>query len=658
MHLDIETFSECALDKEGTYRYAAHTSTRVLCVAYLLSGQTTPSLWVCGERYPRVALPDADTYVGMTPPEDLQKALDNPEERLWAWNAEFERVVLSGIAGKAINFPAVPLERWRCSMALGAYYGVPRALSAAAAACGGPLKDSEGSRTMLALSKPRRPSKSDPNTYWAPEKHPDKYVRVFEYCIDDVRAEHGVHATLGPWPEMEEQLWLMDQQANSRGIRIDTEAVDCLHAMSEEYKAELSETCKEITGYSVTQRTKLLDWLNNHGCNLTDMQALTVDDALLDADGDVKKVLYAYRVCNQKALAKLPRIKSVACDDNRVRGLFTYYGAHTGRWSSRIVQFQNMKAPPKSIYVPNLILDFGHNANLNIAKQLWPTENVMDILSSALRGVFIADEDSKLLCIDFAQIEARMLAWLAGQESTLQVFRDDLDLYQNEAASIFGVDYDKVTRHQRAQGKVAVLALGYQGWVGAFRKFLHGTDLSLSDREIVAIAKHWRRRNSRVVDLWKQTENRVCRAVRNEGSKQRINGHLSAVYEKPRLKIRLPSGRCIHYLNPEIGKDSQMRYEKGLGGKVMRDTTYGGKLVENITQAVARDCMVAGLFNLGVSCKELTLLGTVHDEAVFNMPLDKARTTTEYAKLFCTMPSWYTGPELKAEPFTARRYRK
>lgn len=643
-HVDIETFSEEDLKSAGLYRYAEHESTELLCLSYRFD-KSAPTLWIPLEDHeiPRDVLlgvrqrvaPGTVIVTSRNVPNDLVTHIEAGGE-VRAHNAQFERVVLNGTAGKKLNFPRIKIERTVCTAAKMAAAGLPRALGDAAAALGSHAKDDSGRISMLQISKPKKPSAKDPATRWTLDNAPDKFLDVYTYNVDDVLAECGVDAAVPDLPASEQEVYWLDQRINDRGVATDLEGIDNVKSLINEYKNFLELAmekatrpddmlptcehcrgtkrvekilrkkptgiyleCEACKGLKPTQRDKIADWIRENGFpNLLDMQAETVKKLVKreDVPEQVKHVLRIYSTYNAKAVTKFDAMLDAVCSDGRLRGMFLYHGAGTGRWSSLIVQLQNLFRPV--IDDPETAIEAFKSKNLDWIKSLYPDVDPMKVFASTVRGHLIAGKGKKLVCLDYAGVESRMNAFLWNEEWKLQAFRDfdagkGPDQYKIAYANVFQVDPWKVNKKQRQQGKVIDLFGQYEGGVGAFvnladqygvnldelaadvwpvlpedvRESAHwmwnkfGRSTELSERVFMSCdgAKQlWRRSHPNTVAGWKELKTAAELAVQFPGKTYSVaNGKgMFRVMEGPQghtwLCFLLPSRqRMLRYFKPE-----------------------------------------------------------------------------------------------------------
>lgn len=521
LHLDIETGSRCDLKKEGLYRYAAHESTFVRVVCYAFDDEPG-TVWVPLAQLPaevfvklRLRLKRNETLIcSETIPERLAKHITGDREiidadiggEIRAHNAAFERNVLNGPAGKKIGFPYINIEQTVCTMAKAAVHSLPEDLGDLCKALGSYPKDEAGVNDMRYLSKPRANG-----TFCTPEEEPDRFVRLYSYCMDDVYAERGADDSIPDLSPSEQRYYCMDQRINDRGWLVDVDSVKNAQHLSLAFKAEIREEIVRLTGYTPGQTGKLAEWCRDEGYfTLPDLKAETVVDAAEDKScpAHVKRVLQLYSTHNMKAVSKFPAMLRSMGDDHVLRGMFRYHAAGTGRWSSRVVQLHNLYRP--KIKDQNTAIEAFKLRSLSFLKALYDGEkdakgrpiNPMVVLASCVRGMLVSRPGKILVFPDFSGIEARFNAWAWNEEWKLLAYRaydrivtDDRghvvfdkkgeplregpDLYVLAYARAFGISVEDVTKDMRQIGKVMELALGYQGGVGAFVKMCetYGLDI-------------------------------------------------------------------------------------------------------------------------------------------------------------------------------------
>lgn len=626
LHYDIESYSECDLKSAGVYKYAEHPSTELLCLGYRFD-QSLVTVWVPRDSLPQEIIDGfnarmkgrARLLVQRAVPREIEQHIRSMGETR-AHNHQFERVVMNGVAGQKLGFPRVEIEQTVCVAAKAAAAGLPRALEDAAKALGTHSKDDTGRISMLQVTKPKRATKKDPSTRYTPENAPEKFIDLYCYNADDVYAECGVDEAVPDLPEYEQQVYFLDQRINERGVAVDLPGVHTVKELIAEYKDFLERSMEKATrpapgpaadplllvaedkpGLKPTQREKIADWVRANGWpNLLDMQAATIKELVErdDVPDNVKHVLRIYSTYNAKAVTKFDAMLEAVCEDGRLRGMFMYHGAGTGRWSSLIIQLQNLFRPV--IDDPETAIEAFKSKNLEWIKMLYPKTDPMKVFASTVRGHLVAPKGRKLVCLDYAGVESRMNAFLWNEEWKLKAFREfdagrGPDQYKIAFANVFNVDPWSVTKPQRQWGKVIDLFGQYEGGVGAFvnladqygvnleelaaavwpvlpedvkesaawmwSKFGRGNSAGLSERTFMACdgAKQlWRRSHPRTVEGWKELKNAAELAVQFPGNTYSVaNGKgMFRVVEGPKghtwLCFLLPSRqRMIRYFKPE-----------------------------------------------------------------------------------------------------------
>lgn len=677
LFIDFETYSECDLKREGLYRYAEHPSTELLVVCYAFDDKPVQT-WV----------PEHDPFV----PDDLRRHIESGGE-VRSHNYQFERQIACGTAGQKVNFPPLSIEQGVCTAAKMAAHGLPRALGNAADALGTHPKNDIGRMDMLQLSKPR----SGKIARWTRQNAPERFARLDQYCADDVEAERGIDRVVPDLSVTEQKVYALDQLINDRGIEVDLKAVEDAQVLIAEYKAELQEKCREWTGLNPSQSAKLAEWVRAHGYpQLTDLQADTVKLAVRDAacPPDVQRVLRLYSTYNAKAVSKYEAIERAVCADGRLHGMFLYHGAGTGRWSSMIVQLQNLFRPV--IDDPDVAVECFASRDIDWLRALYPEHDPMKVLSSCVRAMLVPGEGKELQSLDFAGIESRGTAWLFDEEWALAAFRASdaglgPDSYRLAYARAFRVPPEAVSKGDRAVGKVMELSMGYEGGANAFATMApnYGVDLTemasqvrqaLSPEAIESaewmwqkfgsrtemphdvyvacdgLKQMWRESRPKTVAGWRNLKEAATLAVQHTGTAYAIpNGKIKFRVKDQWLQMRLPSGRSLHYFRPEADSDGNLSY-MGVDTytrRWMRTGTYGGKLCENAVQALSRDLLVYALFNLERA--GYPTVGTVHDEIISEVT---SGSLEEANAIMCQLPAWAAGFPVAAEGWRAKRYRK
>lgn len=650
LNIDIETYSPNDISF-GVYRYSESEEFEILLFSYAYD---------FGEVH------IVDLVSGETIPDEVIKDLRNPEVIKHAYNAQFEITCLNRAGYQTF------VEQWRCTMIHGAYLGYPMGLAKLGKALGLPqdkLKDKAGAALIRYFSVPCKPTKKNGGrTRNLPKHDPDKWFAYGMYNMQDVVTEMECYRRLSafPVPEEVEKQWQIDIRMNAAGVGIDRQLVDGALAIDEENKKALLEEAYELTGLSnPNSRNQLLDWLNSN-TNL-ELEKLTKDSvaaAMTDADDVAKKVLTIRKKLAKSSVSKYEMMANATGKDGRLRGTLQFYGANrTGRWAGRLLQVQNL---PRNYIV-----------NLDIARDLVRASNrvglglmfgdVSDTLSQLIRTAIIAKEGYTLCVADFSAIEARVIAWLSGETWRQKVFAEGGDIYCASASSMFGVPVVKhgVNGHLRQKGKVAELALGYQGGVNAL-KAMGALDMGLTEEELPNIVELWRQASPKIKELWYTVEKAAVYTVTTGNPMTLDHGitfrlEVDPFYGYRYMTIELPSGRKLFYPDPHIRLNNfdkeAVHFKTQLNNAWVTESTYGGKLVENITQAVARDCLALTLTRL--SGNGLPAIMHIHDEAVIEVPKDEADEYLDIVEKTFALPiPWAEGLVLTAAGFTNDYYMK
>jgi DNA polymerase len=661
LSIDIETRSSVDIAKAGAYKYAQSPDFQILLFAYQFGEDPVEII---------------DFTDGETLPKELVSALKNPKVIKHAYNAAFEWYCLNRAGFET------PIDQWRCTMVHGLYCGYTAGLDATGKAIGLP-QDKQKLATGKALIRyfcvPCKPTRSNGNRTWNQPWHdPEKWKLFKEYCRQDVVTEHAILTRLKqfPMPEKEQKQWQMDILMNAYGVRVDTELIEGALYIDGISTQELTDEAIRLTGLlNPNSATQLVPWLNEHSRKqetdpdvFQDIQKATVTGAL-EKPGDLpEEVLQMLRIRQQ--LGKTSIKKYVAMDTakgegDRVRGLTQYYGANrTGRWAGRLVQMQNL---PRN-YIKTL--DYARKVvkakNYEGLRLLYG--NVPDTLSQLIRTAFIPSEGNKFVVADFSAIEARVIAWLAGEQWVNEVFATHGKIYEATASQMFGVPVDRIAKGNpeyalRQKGKVATLALGYQGGTSALIA-MGALQMGLTEEELPDIVHRWRQANPRIRDLWYAVENAAL-SVMQTAQPQAIYGLIFAlegdlVYGQSFLTVKLPSGRKLYYPKPflkenQFGKLALHYYTVGQQSRKWEvASTYGGKMTENIVQAVARDCLAVTLER--IAAKHLQVVFHVHDEVIIDAPMET--TVDEICDLMAEPIPWAPGLILKGAGFESSYYMK
>lgn len=632
--IDFETYSECDIKTAGSYNYAAHPTTEVLCMAWAIDDEE-PQLWTPDDVFPQRL---------------VDVIIDGAE--VWAWNAAFERAVWEHW-GTRNGMTYIQPHQWNDTAALAATLALPRALGQCAQVLDlSEQKDTRGRYLIQRLCQPFRG-----------ERRRDQHLldELYDYCKQDVLTERAVKQYLLPYKPMsltERDVWLLDQAINWRGLKIDTYNVN--HAIGLIYQTaeKLNERVREISGGILPDcgsRQRVMAWSRDRGYKLEGYDKAAVLEALADPalPDDVRAVLEIRQTLGKASTSKYTAMQNLAAThDERARGVFWYHGAQTGRWAGRGFQPQNLPRPAFKD-TDNCIRLFEHN-DVDIIEALYG--DPMVALSSCLRGMIVADEGNRLLVSDFSAIEARVLAWLADEQGPLDVFREGGDIYIHAAMSIYNCLYDDVTPEMRQIGKVAVLALGYQGGVGAFQTMAKAYRVVVEDEAADAIKVKWRKAHKKIVRFWYDLEAAAINAVKYRGHAFEA-GPITFKCHGDFLFAKLPSGRRLAYFRPTLANEKLTFWgtDSKLGGRWAKLSTYGGKLAENVTQAVARDLLSEAMLRL--DALGYWVVATIHDEIICEVRKGDG-SLAEMEEVMCQLPDWATGLPMDAEGFECERYRK
>jgi DNA polymerase len=643
IYIDFETRSEVDIKKSGAWVYSLHPSTEILCLSYKMNNE------------PVLLADDLTTCVKFR-----NYLFENPEALVEAHNAFFEKAIWQNIMVKRYGWPEIKPEQWRCSASVAAYHALPRSLSGAGKILNlSTVKDDEGKRVMLQLAKPK------PRTggFFEQGEYPEKFQTLYKYCKSDVEAEYAITKKLGQLPQRELNIWQLDQKINTHGVPVDLEAITAALKILDEYKIKLEKELETITEgeiKTVGQRDKILDWCNQRGEKLSGLTKSDVVAALqVVKHPEVKRILEIRQSLSKTSTAKYEAMKNSTAPDSRIRDVLMYHGASTGRWSGKLVQFQNL--PRGNIKDMETAIKLIKKGSLTAVELL--EDDVMSFMSSAIRGMVCAPEKHTLLVADFAAIEARVLAWLANSKLMLKHFRTGKDLYKDMASQIYKVPINEVTPEQRQLGKAAILGAGYGMGSVKFYETCLSWGLAIDKNLAVRAIQTYRDTYSEIPNLWRNVEQAAMAAVSRQ-TQVKI-GNLAFFMQDNFLKCKLPSGRLLHYYKPKIekidkegwGQLNQLTYLAEKTGKVLSNVTYGGKLVENITQAVARDIMANSMIHLDKLGYQIIL--TIHDEIIAEIEeTDACHKLDTFCQKMALPPSWALDCPVSVEGWQGKHYRK
>ena len=642
LSIDIETFSDQNLSKTGVYRYVESPVFEILLFSYSVDGGPIQIVdLACGESIP----------------EDIISALTDEAVTKWAFNASFERICLSRFLGYPTGEYISP-ESWRCSMVWAATMGLPLSLVGVGAVLGlEKQKLTEGKDLIKYFCQPCKPTqKNKGRTRNLPGHAPDKWLTFRQYNIRDVEVEMGIQTRLAKYP-VPDSIWdeyHLDQEINDRGVALDMELVEKAIHMDSRSCSELTKAMQELTALenpnSVAQM-KL--WLSTNGMETDTLGKKAVADMLKTAPPQLQTVLTLRQQLAKSSVKKYQAMQTAVCADGRARGMFQFYGANrTGRWAGRLIQMQNLPQ--------NHLVDLAEARGLvrcgdfEAVEMLY--EDVPDTLSQLIRTAFVPEGNRKFIVADFSAIEARVIAWLAGEEWRQEVFAEGKDIYCASASQMFGVPVEKhgINGHLRQKGKIAELALGYGGSVGAL-KAMGALEMGLTEDELQPLVQAWRDANPNITKLWWDVDRAAMDAVRYRYETE-THG-ITFTYKSGMLYITLPSGRRLAYVKPKIGENQFggecITYE-GIGGtkKWERLNSYGPKFVENIVQATARDILCYAMNTL--RCCDIVM--HIHDEVVIEA--DARMSLEAVCERMGRTPPWAEGLQLRADGYETNFYKK
>lgn len=654
LSIDLETFSSVDLKKCGVYKYAESEDFEILLFGYSVDGSEVKVV---------------DLAQGETIPEVVLSALTDETVTKWAFNAQFERVCLSRyLRDKGINVnPSQTVKSeglfldpcsWHCTMIWSATLGLPMSLESVGAVLGlDKQKLTEGKNLIKYFCLPCNPTKVNGGRTRNKYFHDKEKWELFKsYNKRDVEVEMSIQEKLSrfPVPDFLWQEFYLDQEINDRGIGIDPRFVESAIKLDLEVKTHLMSELKHITGLENPNSVlQMRSWLKEHGLEMESLGKKEVAKELKTVGKELAEVLRLRQQLAKSSVKKYTAMKNAACMDYRERGMFRFYGANrTGRFAGRLVQLQNL---PQN-HLPDLAeaRSLVKQGNVEALEMLY--EDIPDTLSQLIRTAFIPRTGLKFIVADFSAIEARVLAWLAGEKWRMRVFAEGKDIYCSSASQMFSVPVEKhgVNGHLRQKGKIAELALGYGGSVGAL-KAMGALDMGLREDELQPLVDAWRKSNPMVTTLWWDVDRAVKQCVHEHISVRTHN--IVFTYKSGFLIIKLPSKRCLYYVKPRVEENKyggeSVTYEGvGTTKKWERLESYGPKFVENITQAIARDILLYAMQTL----KEYRIVAHVHDEAIIET--DKNVSVQSVCELMGRTPPWAEGLVLRADGYECEFYKK
>ena len=655
LSIDLETYSSVDLKKSGVYPYAESSDFEILLFAYAVNeGEVQVVDIACGEEVP----------------DEILQALTDDTVTKWAYNCQFERVCLSywlrrnypqyfssySIAEDSVGNYLDPTS-WKCSRIWGAYMGLPLSLKGIGAVLKlDEQKMEEGSDLIKYFCKPCRPTKKNGGrTRNLPEHDPEKWVLFKKYNKRDVEVELAIKEKLAkfPVPDFVWDEYHLDQEINDRGILLDMHFVEQAITVDAQTKMYLRRKMQEQTGLeNPNSVVQMKGWLSDNGVQAESLDKKAVKELISDSEEHIADVLSYRQQLAKSSVSKYTAMQNAVCADDRARGMFQFYGANrSGRWAGRLIQLQNLPQNHMEDLeeARNLVRD-GNFAALEILY-----DNIPNVLSELIRTAFIPKPGYKYIVSDFSAIEARVLSFLAGEQWRVDVFQAGKDIYCESASQMFGVPVVKngINGHLRQKGKIAELALGYGGSVGAL-KAMGALDMGLSEDELQPLVNAWRSANPHITQLWWDIDSAVKKAVMHKTS---VLSHGFRIYYKSgMLFIDLPSGRRLVYVKPRMGTNQfgsdSATYEGINTGKWTRIESYGPKFVENIVQAVSRDILAYALKTLS----HCFICGHVHDELIIECSPDVSLSAV--CEQMGRTPPWISGLLLRADGYECNFYQK
>ena len=643
LSIDIETYSSNDLLKCGVYKYVQAPDFEILLFAYAYGNGSVQIVDLAnGEKLPDAVLND----------------LTNPDVLKTAYNANFERTCIAKHFDLSLN-----PSQWECTMVKAGMLGLPMSLDAVAKALRlDTKKDAAGKALIRFFSMPCKPTVRDPSTRKLPLFYVEKWQAFKDYCVQDVKVERAIRDAIDYFniPEVEKELWCLDQAINDQGVLLDRAFITNAISQDLENRQSLIEEATQLTSLeNPNSAAQLKAWLSKElEQNVDSLKKADIPVLLESSNCEVVDRVLNLRIeLSKTSVKKYEAMQNAICADDRVRGLLQFYGANrTGRWAGRLVQVQNL--PQNHLLDLDLARNTVLDGDLELLQMLYG--NVPDTLSQLIRTAFIVPKDHRFIIADFSAIEARVIAWFAGERWRMEVFSTHGKIYEASASQMFRVPFDSITKGSplRQKGKVSELALGYGGGPSALVQ-MGALNMGVEEDELPKLVKMWRNANRAIVKLWYDVENAAVDAL--EGTPRVIQRGVKVYTKRGMLIVQLPSGRCLHYQSAKlvVGKfgNSAVSYE-GLDQTTKqwcRQDTYGGKLVENIVQAIARDCLAVAMLRLHQAGYKITM--HVHDEVVLEVPNDFG-SLEEVNDIMSKPIDWAKGLPLRAESYETLYYKK
>lgn len=639
--LDLETFSSVNLIKAGVYAYTSAVDFEILLLAY---------------AFDNAEIQIIDLAQGECIPKEVLTALADDAIIKTAFNANFERTALSKYLGIRLQPNA-----WQCTAVQSAMLGLPLSLEGVGAVLGlEKQKLKEGKDLIRYFCSPCKPTKiNDNRTRNLPCHALEKWEQFKGYCKRDVEVERDIRKKLMKYPisEHEQKLYILDQEINDRGILVDTQLVQQAIACDMEHKEDTFVQAQRLTGIdNPNSVAQLKAWLLENGVEVESLSKKAVSDLAQETDGDVEELLNLRLQLAKTSIKKYEAIERAICPDKRVRGLLQFYGANrTGRWAGRLVQVHNLPQNHlKDLSLARALVKQGRLVELELFY-----ESVSTVLSELIRTAFIPSIGYRFMVADFSAIEARVIAWLAGEEWRMEVFKSHGKIYEASASQMFKVPIEEITKGSslRQKGKISELALGYGGSVGALTA-MGALEMGLTEEELRPLVMSWRSANPNITKLWWDVDKAALKAVKEKTTQ--VLGRLTFQYTSGVLFITLPSGRRLSYIKPRLelsqyGREGITYEGIGESKRWCRIETYGPKLVENIVQAIARDLLAEAM--LAVNNAGYSIIMHVHDEIIIEERIEKS-SLKEVCAIMAVAPSWAEGLPLRADGFECEYYKK
>lgn len=658
--IDFETRSKSAIEVVGAYNYSKHESTKPICMAYKINDGET-KIWIESE--------------GHDIPQDLAFALE-ASATIEGHNVLFEYFIWNNLMVKLYGWPSLDISRFRCTAARAAQFALPRSLEDVAKALNlGIEKDLEGRRIMLQVCKPKKPSKKSPGIWYEDE---ERYQKLYEYCKRDVDVTYAIRNRLVTLSRLRQSLldrldvpntkelsiFTLNNQINDRGVYCDTDLCKSSMQLITQHEEVLLKRLQAITQGKIqtaNQSTAIRDYLHTLGLEIPDIRSKTVDLWLPKAEGLAKEILEIRQALSKSSVKKIKAMLGRAADDNRIRDLLVYYGAaRTGRFSGVGIQVQNFKRPSLDPEEITTLID-KIKSGTSYSELIEEYPDFLSAISSCLRGMLKAEGGKIFYDSDFSAIEARVLFWLAEEEIGLESYRQGLDIYKIMAADIHGINVTEVTKDMRMLGKTAILGLGYSMSAKKFGSTCDNFGMKVPPELAEKAVETYRDKYSKVVELWRKVEKAAVAAIKNPSKVFTVHDKMHFCMLSDFMFVVLPSGRALAYHRPKLtvtpwGKPN-IEY-MGFSSQIKKyesTKTYGGKLVENIVQATARDFMTEAM--LRAEAAGYKMVFTVHDQLVAEVPKDFG-SVEEFTSIMTELPSWGEGCPIDAETKICERFEK